>query len=175
MCRIQSLKGLIVTTAACACLSIATAQAEFANADRVAVSPSVDGRALAAAERRLASRDTTKRYFTAYNLIGSHVLNLAGQRIGQVENLILDDRGDIARVIVTLSKSHDGAAEAIAISPQRTEVVSFAGAHVSVIRIDMTHREILQAQIVRLKPNARAPARRGAGSPDMHRDSRPLY
>ena len=174
MRRIDLLKALIIATGTCAAISISGAQAEQTIDKRNTVplgayATADDG------QRKVAARDMTERYFKVYRLIGSHVLNLAGQRIGQVENLVLNDRGNITRVIVALSKSHDGNAGAIAISPQRTEVISTDGAYVTVIRVDMTREEILQAQIMRLKPNARAPAQRGAGMPEMHRETRPLY
>lgn len=176
MRRTELLKAMIVATGTCAAISISGAQAEQAIDERNTIQPYPSAYAAAIdGQREVAARDMTGRYFKVYRLIGSHVLNLAGQRIGQVENLVLNDRGNITKVIVALSKAHDGNAGAIAIPPQRTEVISTDGAYVTVIRVDMTREEILQAQIVRHKPNARAPAQRGAGMPEMHRETRPLY
>ncbi len=44
---------------------------------------------------QIASRDDTQLYYKAYRLIGSYVLNLSGERIGQVEVLIIDSEGKI--------------------------------------------------------------------------------
>ena len=49
-----------------------------------------------------ASRDMPVRYYRAYRLIGSQVLNLDGQRIGQVDKLILDKTGNVKQVLVFL-------------------------------------------------------------------------
>jgi sporulation protein YlmC with PRC-barrel domain len=124
---------------------------------------------------RVASRDMPERYFQAYQLIGSHVLNLDGERIGEVDNLILDEQGDVKQVLVALYDSSDTDGGSIAISPHRAEVVSTSGANVTVIRVDLTREELVQAQLVGLKSNARAPAPRGAGMPDLHREYGPLY
>lgn len=124
---------------------------------------------------QLAARDMAERYYRAYRLIGSHVLNLDGQRIGQVANVVLDDRGDVRQVLVALTDTHDSDGGSIAVSPHRTEVVSTTGAFVTVIRVDLSREELIQAQLVRLKSDARAPAQRGAAPPDPHREYGPLY
>ena len=64
---------------------------------------------------------------------------------------------------------------AIAISPHRAEIVSTDNARVTVIRVDLSREEIIHAQFSQLKSNARAPAQRGAGSPELHRSYGPLY
>lgn len=124
---------------------------------------------------RVASRDMVERYYRAYNLIGSYVLNLDGQRIGKVDNLVLDRNGEVKKVLVALYDSTDSDGGSIAISPHRAEVVSTQGSRVTVIRIDLTREEIVQAQLVRLKSDARAPAEREAGQPDTHDENRSLY
>lgn len=124
---------------------------------------------------RLASRDMTERYYQAYRLIGSAVLNLDGERIGRIDNLILNDRGEIRQVLVTLGDMPDADGGAIAISPHRAEIVSTDGSKVTVIRVDLSREELVQAQLTRLKSNARAPAQRGAGLSEIHRTYGPLY
>ena len=127
------------------------------------------------AATQLASRDMAERYYQAYRLIGSHVLNLEGKRIGEVASVILDSHGDVRQVLIALADLHDADGGSIAISPHRAEVVSTAGTTVTVIRVDLSREEIIQAQLVRLKSNARAPAQREAGMPDLHREFGPLY
>jgi len=124
---------------------------------------------------QVASRDMTRRYYQAFRLIGSLVLNLDGQRIGQVDDLILDKTGNVKQVLVDLNDAPGADGGAVGISPHRAEVVSTEGARVTVIRVDLTREELIQAQLVRLKSDARAPAQRGAGTPDMHREYGPLY
>lgn len=124
---------------------------------------------------RIASRDMAERYYQAYRLIGSAVLNLNGARIGEVDNLILNDRGEIKQMLVALTDTKDVDGGAIAISPHRAEIVSTDGARVTVIRVDLSREEIIHAQFSQLKSNARAPAQRGAGSPELHRSYGPLY
>jgi ribosomal 30S subunit maturation factor RimM len=124
---------------------------------------------------QLASRDMPARYYRAYRLIGSHVLNLDGQRIGEVAEIVLDGHGDIERMLIALADTHESDGGAIAVPPYRAEVVSTADTRVTVIRIDLSREELIQAQLVRLKSNARAPAQRGAGTPDPHREYGPLY
>ena len=123
----------------------------------------------------LASRDMAQHYYQAYRLIGSHVLNLDGKRIGQVSGVSLDDHGDVRTMTISLTDASDADGGAISISPHRAEVVSTNGALVTVIRVDLSREEIVQAQLVRLKSDARAPAQRGAGMPDLHREYGPLY
>jgi sporulation protein YlmC with PRC-barrel domain len=125
--------------------------------------------------RRVASRDMVERYYRAYDLIGSYVLNLDGQRIGEVDNLVLDQNGEVKQVLVALYDSFDSDGGPIAISPHRAEIVSTQGARVTVIRIDLTREEIVQAQLVGLKSDARGPAAREAGIPDAHDEIRSLY
>jgi sporulation protein YlmC with PRC-barrel domain len=124
---------------------------------------------------RIASRDMVERYYRAYQLIGSYVLNLDGQRIGQVDNLVLDEKGEVKQVLVALYDNADSDGGPIAISPHRAEIVSAEGSRVTVIRIDLTREELVQAQLVRLKSDARAPAEREAGEPDAHGEIRSLY
>lgn len=124
---------------------------------------------------RLASRDMAERYYQVYRLVGSAVLNLDGERIGRVENLILNDQGEIQQMLVTLGDTRDADGGAIAISPHRAEIVSTDGSRVTVIRVDLSREELVQAQLARLKSNARAPAQRGAGQPVLHRIFGPLY
>lgn len=124
---------------------------------------------------RLASRDMAERYYQAYRLIGSAVLNLDGERIGRIDNLILNDQGEVKRVLVTLGDMPDADGGAVAISPHRAEIVSTDGSKVTVIRVDLSREELVQAQLTRLKSNARAPAQRGAGLPEIHRTYGPLY
>lgn len=125
--------------------------------------------------QQFASRDMTERYYQAYRLIGSHVLNLDGKRIGKVSSIVLDDQGDVTQVMIALADTGDVDGGSIAISPHRAEVVSTTGALVTVIRIDLSREELVQAQLVRLKSNARAPAQREAGKPDPHVEYGPFY
>ena len=116
-----------------------------------------------------------QHYYQAYRLIGSHVLNLDGKRIGQVSGVSLDDHGDVRTMTISLTDTSDADGGAISISPHRAEVVSTNGALVTVIRVDLSREELVQAQLVRLKSDARAPAQRGADMPDLHREYGPLY
>lgn len=181
--RIIKRQGMFfLATAACAAATFGPAQANlptlrnhgtanpFFHADRTAGN----------AERthalpRLASRDMAERYYQAYRLIGSHVLNFDGKRIGQVSSVVLDDRGDLKQMLIGLADTSDADGGSIAISPHRAEVVSTRDASVTVIRIDLSREEIIQAQFTSLKSDARAPAPREAGPPDLHRDFGPLY
>jgi len=124
---------------------------------------------------RLASRDMAERYYQVYRLVGSAVLNLDGERIGRVDNLILNDQGEIQQMLVKLGDTRDADGGAIAISPHRAEIVSTDGSRVTVIRVDLSREELVQAQLARLKSNARAPAQREAGQPVLHRIFGPLY
>ena len=116
-----------------------------------------------------------EQYYSAYRLIGSHVLNLGGNRIGQVSRIVLDDRGEVEQVMIALADASHADGGVIAVSPYRAEIVSTRGARVTVIRIDLSREELVQAQLVRLKWNARAPAPRGAGPSEQHRGYGPLY
>lgn len=124
---------------------------------------------------RLATRDMAERYYHAYRLIGSAVLNLDGERIGRVDNLVLNEQGEVRQVLVALGDTPDGDGGTIAIASHRAEIVSTDGSKVTVIRIDLSREELIQAQLARLKWNARAPAQRGAGLPEPHRTYGPLY
>jgi len=179
-------QGLVfLALASCAAASLGTARATVPTpgtnvaARNAAVSQNAIGMSAsamhAAHQPRLASRDMAEHYYQAYRLIGSHVLNLDGKRIGQVSSVILDDHGDVQQVMIMLTDASDADGGAIAISPHRAEVVSTNGALVTVIRVDLSREEIVQAQLVRLKSDARAPAQRGAGMPDLHREYGPLY
>jgi sporulation protein YlmC with PRC-barrel domain len=167
-------QGLVfLALASCAATSFGTAQATPRSPGVAAAGAAVSSSATQTARLpHLASRDMAEHYFQAYRLIGSHVLNLEGKRIGQVSSVILDDRGDVRQMTISLSDTESGA---IAISPHRAEVVSTNGALVTVIRVDLSREEIVQAQVVRLKSDAQAPAQRGAGMPDLHREYGPLY
>lgn len=129
----------------------------------------------AAPQMQLASRDMAERYYQVYRLVGSAVLNLDGERIGRVDTLILNDQGEIQQMLVKLGDTPDVDGGAIAISPHRAEIVSTNGSKVTVIRVDLSREELIQAQLARLKLNARAPAQRGAGQPALHRIFGPLY
>lgn len=124
---------------------------------------------------RLATRDMAERYYQAYRLIGSTVLNLDGERIGRVDNLVLNDQGEVRQVLVALGDMPNGDGGTIAIASHRAEIVSTDGSKVTVIRIDLSREELIQAQLAQLKWNARAPAQRGAGLPEPHRSYGPLY
>jgi sporulation protein YlmC with PRC-barrel domain len=124
---------------------------------------------------RVAARDMAALYSRAHALIGSLVLNLDGERIGQVESLVLDEGGRVREVLISLNDGFDSDGGPIAVSPHRAEVISTNGSHVSVIRIDLTREELVQAQLVGLKSDARAPAERGAGEPEIHRDIQLLF
>jgi len=161
---------------------VGAAQAKLPTpADNILATASIktgaDGRAAEMPGRmpRVASRDMAERYYQAYRLIGSHVLNLDGKRIGQVASVILDDHGDVKQVLIALADTSDADGGSIAISPHRAEVVSTNGALVTVIRVDLSREELIQAQLVRLKSDARAPAQREAGMPDLHVEFGPLY
>lgn len=175
-------QGLVLLAlASCAAAAFGTARATIpAPGDgNAATAHEMKTRATARADAahlpRLASRDMAEHYFQAYRLVGSHVLNLDGKRIGEVSRVILDDRGDVERVMIALTDASDADGGAIAVSPYRAEIVSTDGAFVTVIRVDLSREELVQAQLVRLKWNARAPAQRGAGMPDLHREFGPLY
>jgi len=172
-------QGLVfLALASCAAPSFRTAQAtqRSSNAGVVAESAAVSSIDTQTEHLpHLASRDMTEHYYQAYRLIGSHVLNLDGKRIGQVSSVILDDHGDVRQGFSSLTDAGYAECGAIAISPHRAEVVSTNGALVTVIRVDLSREEIVQAQLVRLKWDARAPAQRGAGLPDLHREYGPLY
>jgi len=162
---------VFLAMASCAAAVLGSAQAAFP-------APSGNGDSTAretAPMPRVASRDLAERYYQAYRLIGSLVLDLDGKRIGRVSSVTLDDRGDIRKVLIALADTGDTDGGSIVISPYRAEVVSTDGALVTVIRVDLSREELIQAQLVRLKSNARAPAQRGAGMPDPHREFGPLY
>ncbi len=129
----------------------------------------------AATGLQLAARDDTQLYYQAYRLIGSYVLNLSGERIGQVDDLIIDNEGKVTQVLIALKESTDMDGSPVPISPYRAEVVSVSGANVTVIRIDLTREELVQAQLTRLKSDARAPVSRGTDRPDQWRHEDPLF
>ena len=128
-----------------------------------------------ATPRQVAARDNVHRYYGAHQLIGSHVLNLSGERIGQVSNLIIDDAGKIRQVLVALKDSLDMDGAAVPVAPHRAEIVSVEGAQITIIRVDMTREELVQAQLTRLKTNARAPVERETGWPVRQHLVDPLF
>lgn len=162
----------ILATAIAAAAFLGTAQAATPGADRgaQALIPAATTHSL-----RVAARDMAALYSRAHALIGSFVLNLDGERIGEVESLVLDDGGQVKEVLISLNDGFDSDGGPIAVSPHRAEVISTNGAHVSVIRIDLTREELVQAQLLGLKSDARAPAERGAGEPEIHRDIQLLF
>ena len=169
-------RGCFLAIATCAAAAIGTAYA-----DQPKTSGSLQREAHAGDAHKsgrglqVASRDMIERYYRAYKLIGSFVLNMDSRRIGEVDNLVLDRNGDIKKVLIALYDSSDSDGGSIAISPHRAEIVSTEGSRVTVIRIDLTREEIVQAQLVALKSHARAPAEREAGQPDTHDDIQSLY
>jgi len=175
--RQQGISVLAMVPCAALALGVAHAtqptQDDVSNGSDFATMVSLHSSAVAAP--RVASRDMAEHYYQAYRLIGSAVLNLNGARIGEVDNLILNDRGEIKQMLVALTDTKDVDGGAIAISPHRAEIVSTDGARVTVIRVDLSREEIIHAQFSQLKSNARAPAQRGAGSPELHRSYGPLY
>lgn len=161
--------GWLVKSAVCIVLATGPAMAEPSQ---------IGGRSAAdrsPASLQIAARDDAQNYQQVYRLIGSHVLNLSGERIGRVEDLVFNDIGKITKVLIALKDSIDMDGTPIAISPYRAQVVSAAGAHVTVIRVDLTREEIVQAQISRLKNNARAPVQRGTDRPDVWQQEDPLF
>jgi len=124
---------------------------------------------------QVAARDDAQIYYQAYRLIGSYVLNLSGERIGQVDDLIINKEGKVTHMMVALKDSIDMDGSPVPISPYRAEVVSVAGSEVTVIRVDMTPEELVQAQLTRLKTDARAPVSRGTDRPDQWRHKDPLF
>ncbi len=129
----------------------------------------------AATGLQVAARDDAQIYYQAYRLIGSYVLNLSGERIGQVDDLVINNEGKVTQVLVALKESIDMDGSPVPISPYRAEVVSVAGSAVTVIRVDLTREEIVQAQLTRLKTDARAPVSRGTDRPDQWRHEDPLF
>lgn len=124
---------------------------------------------------QVAARDDAQIYYQAYRLIGSYVLNLSGERIGQVDDLIINKEGKVTQMMIALKDSIDMDGSPVPISPYRAEIVSVAGSHVTVIRVDMTREELVQAQLTRLKTDARAPVSRGTDRPDQWRHKGPLF
>lgn len=169
----------VLAMVSCAALALGTAQAAQPThrdvSNQSASAPEGKRQSATYAAPRVASRDMAERYYHAYRLIGSSVLNLDGERIGKVDNLVLNDHGEIKQMLVALSDAKDTDGGAIAISPHRAEIVSTNGSRVTVIRVDLSREEIIHAQFSQLKSNARAPAQRGAGSPELHRSYGPLY
>ncbi|MCG8543537.1 MAG: PRC-barrel domain-containing protein [Alphaproteobacteria bacterium] len=123
----------------------------------------------------VAARDNVHRYYGAHQLIGSHVLNLSGERIGQVSNLVIDDAGKIKQVLIALKDSLDMDGAAVPVAPHRAEIVSVEGAQITIIRVNMTREELVQAQLTRLKTNARAPVERETGWPVRQHLVDPLF
>ena len=124
---------------------------------------------------QVASRDDAQLYYQAYRLIGSTVLNLSGERIGEVEDLVIDSTGKVTTVMVALNEQFDMDGSPVPISPYRAEVVSIADSNVTIIRVDMTHEELVQAQLTRLKSDARAPVSRETDRPEPWRQEDPLF
>ena len=161
--------GLLAGSAVCIILAAGPAMAR---------SSQIDGRSAAdgpPASLQIAARGNAQSSQRVYRLIGSHVLNLSGERIGRVEDLTFDDIGKIAAILIALKDSIDMDSAPIAVSPYRAQVVSTTGTHVAVIRVDLTREEIVQAQLARLKNNARAPVQRETDRPDAWRQEDPLF
>ena len=131
--------------------------------------------AQAGSHQSVAARDKVHRYYGAHQLIGSHVLNLSGERIGQVSNLVIDDAGKIKQVLIALKDSLDMDGAAVPVAPHRAEIVSVEGAQITIIRVNMTREELVQAQLTRLKTNARAPVERETGGPVRQHLVDPLF
>ena len=153
----------------------AAASSDFSERSQVATPTAVDAHRGAAAPQRFAARDNVHRYYGAHQLIGSHVLNLSGERIGQVSNLVIDDAGKIKQVLIALKESLDMDGAAVPVAPHRAEIVSVEGAQITIIRVNMTREEIVQAQLTRLKTNARAPVERETGWPVRQHLVDPLF
>lgn len=115
-----------------------------------------------------AFRNTVGWYYWSHRLIGSHVLNMRGQNIGQVNALVVDERGALTKMLVALNEPFDVDGTPVPIEPYRAEIVSTDDSRVTVIRVDMTKDEIVRAQLsqlqVRAKPSNTAPAKRDAGA-----------
>ena len=109
-----------------------------------------------------------ERYYSSHRIVGSHVLTLGGDNIGQVDDLVVDDSGQVKKVLVAIRDTPEMDGGPVLVAPHRAEVVSVEGAQVKVIRIDLTKEELQRAQLASLKTRVRAPERRGTGSPYPH-------
>ncbi len=107
----------------------------------------------------------TDRYYSSHRIVGSHVLTLGGDNIGQVDDLVVDDSGQVKNVLVAVRDTAEMDGGPVLVAPHRAQVVSVEGAQVKVIRIDLTKEELQRAQLASLKTRVRAPETRGTGSP----------
>lgn len=106
-----------------------------------------------------------ERFYSSHRIVGSHVLTLGGDNIGQVDDLVVDDTGQVKKVLVAVRDTPEMDGGPVLVAPHRAQVVSVEGAQVKVIRIDLTKEELQRAQLATLKTRVRAPERRGTGSP----------
>ena len=107
----------------------------------------------------------TERFYSSHRIVGSHVLTLGGDNIGQVDDLVVDNTGQVKKVLVAVRDTPEMDGGPVLVAPHRAQVVSVEGAQVKVIRIDLTKEELQRAQLATLKTRVRAPERRGTGSP----------
>ena len=171
--RIRIILAAVSATAFAGTASAASP--DFSDRFHVTTPTATDAHQSATAPQRFAARDKIYRYYGAHQLIGSHVLNLSGERIGQVSNLVIDDAGKIKQVLIALKESLDMDGAAVPVAPHRAEIISVAGAQITIIRVNMTREELVQAQLTRLKTNARAPAERETGRPVRQHLVDPLF
>ena len=106
-----------------------------------------------------------ERFYSSHRIVGSHVLTLGGDNIGQVDDLVVDGAGQVKKVLVAIRDTPEMDGGPVLVAPHRAQVVSVEGAQVKVIRIDLTKEELQRAQLATLKTRVRAPERRGTGSP----------
>lgn len=104
-----------------------------------------------------ASRNNVERYYWSHRLVGSHVLNMQGQNIGRVNALVVDERGTLTKMLVTLNDRFDVDGMSVPVEPNRAEIVSAGNAKVTIIRIDLTRDELLRAQLSQLQSRAKSP------------------
>jgi sporulation protein YlmC with PRC-barrel domain len=114
---------------------------------------------------RAMETNQAERYYSSHRIVGSHVLTLGGDNIGQVDDLVVDNSGHVKKVLVAVRDTAELDGGPVLVAPHRAQVVSVEGAQVKVIRIDLTKEELQRAQLASLKTRVRAPERRGTGSP----------
>jgi ribosomal 30S subunit maturation factor RimM len=114
-------------------------------------------------------RTKVEHYYWSHRLVGSHVLNMQGQNIGQVDALVVDGQGTLTKMLVALNEKFDTDGTPVPIAPYRAEIVSARDARVTIIRINLTRDELVRAQLAQLqsraKPANREPAERDTGAP----------